>query len=58
MSYTRLNAPVYQRGSVINSQPDELRLLGIYSISKGIGDQFSARREAAALARQYIKGDR
>ena len=50
--------PVYQRGSVINSQHVIVLLDRGFSISKGIGDQFSALRFDGVVPIQYIKGDR
>ena len=49
--------PVYQRGWVINSQRQGARVHAVLSISKGMGDQFSARRGARNAHAQYIKGD-
>ena len=48
---------VYQRGWVINSQLAQARVGRDVSISKGMGDQFSARHDASAPEPQYIKGD-
>ena len=50
-------AAVYQRGWVINSQLFQFLTVGSLSISKGMGDQFSASRFGGAGAGQYIKGD-
>ena len=42
---------------MINSQQlDEGRLVGA-SISKGMGDQFSASSETLTVSEQYVKGD-
>ena len=49
--------PVYQRGWVINSQLPSPPLLWNTSISKGMGDQFSADLCAPLQRHQYIKGD-
>ena len=49
--------PVYQRGWVINSQLGTSEGRGGGSISKGMGDQFSAAHVACGAIRQYIKGD-
>ena len=49
---------VYQRGSVINSQLRDVGRVYNDSISKGIGDQFSAAETMLGLIAQYIKGDR
>ena len=49
--------PVYQRGWVINSQLDGIKSMAGASISKGMGDQFSAEPFHDAGQEQYIKGD-
>ena len=49
--------PVYKRGWVINSQPVDKGMRGGPSISKGMGDQFSARADRSKSRGQYIKGD-
>ena len=48
---------VYQRGWVINSQLAERDVTLTDSISKGMGDQFSANIASPADSVQYIKGD-
>ena len=48
---------VYQRGWVINSQQHTSGLLAPISISKGMGDQFSAKLIYWLRQHQYIKGD-
>ena len=48
---------VYQRGWVINSQLDDLDETDGRSISKGMGDQFSASADRVTRSAQYIKGD-
>ena len=48
---------VYQRGWVINSQPISAVLSSSSSISKGMGDQFSATSVVPDVKPQYIKGD-
>ena len=48
---------VYQRGWVINSQPGVRVPLEGCSISKGMGDQFSAADPGRRRVGQYIKGD-
>ena len=49
--------PVYQRGWVINSQLVQCHHERIVSISKGMGDQFSAKAHLIHEVCQYIKGD-
>ena len=49
--------PVYQRGWVINSQRTPPKRPRHRSISKGMGDQFSAAVAALVVEHQYIKGD-
>ena len=48
---------VYQRGWVINSQRALWWALLLASISKGMGDQFSAQAATLIRDQQYIKGD-
>ena len=48
---------VYQRGWVINSQQAQAQVQEGRSISKGMGDQFSAGPAGRGFGRQYIKGD-
>ena len=48
---------VYQRGWVINSQLFMQVVSAVISISKGMGDQFSAFGAAGLECGQYIKGD-
>ena len=48
---------VYQRGWVINSQHEGGDDRRERSISKGMGDQFSARLSWPICFKQYIKGD-
>ena len=48
---------VYQRGWVINSQHRPERVPEAISISKGMGDQFSASHLGTSTNIQYIKGD-
>ena len=48
---------VYQRGWVINSQRPVLTGEVPVSISKGMGDQFSAALAGGTQVEQYIKGD-
>ena len=50
-------ATVYQRGWVINSQHTGRPVHALGSISKGMGDQFSAGVSAKSVQLQYIKGD-
>ena len=54
---SRSPLPVYQRGWVINSQQFAGHALGNFSISKGMGDQFSAVSYVTVIDVQYIKGD-
>ena len=49
--------PVYQRGWVINSQRQGAGVVKVASISKGMGDQFSAGPVDLEGVEQYIKGD-
>ena len=42
---------------MINSQPIDGVLAGVDSISKGMGDQFSAKTIVIRIGNQYIKGD-
>ena len=42
---------------MINSQPIGYVSTPSLSISKGMGDQFSASAELVTVAAQYIKGD-
>ena len=42
---------------MINSQHELERLHGDVSISKGMGDQFSALHAGGERGNQYIKGD-
>ena len=51
------DSTVYQRGWVINSQRAGVDLDAGHSISKGMGDQFSAERPCEVFSEQYIKGD-
>ena len=48
---------VYQRGRVINSQHEGGDDRRERSISKGMGDQFSASDSRECARVQYIKGD-
>ena len=48
---------VYQRGWVINSQLNGIKSMADASISKGMGDQFSAEEKKPTHGPQYIKGD-
>ena len=52
-----MNISVYQRGWVINSQRAEDAAAQSASISKGMGDQFSAADDMNLIEIQYIKGD-
>ena len=51
------SSTVYQRGWVINSQQGDQGERGPASISKGMGDQFSADSRVRPRGYQYIKGD-
>ena len=51
-------SPVYQRGWVINSQLTVWAAAWAASISKGMGDQFSAVGAVAVGDVQNVKGDR
>ena len=57
MTVTFIASAVYQRGWVINSQQNVQKVRDGDSISKGMGDQFSANSGLGGGDEQYIKGD-